>query len=122
MLKSILINIACAAMAVLANSLLKQSLQGRLSWKGSVPALLWDSLTMLQYPLVWLGAAAFIAANLLWLFILATQRMSVAYPLQLSLVILFSFLISVVFFSETISFRGFAGLAFLLVGIVLIAK
>ena len=60
MIKSILINIACAALAVLANALLKQSLQGRLSWKGSVPALLWDSLTMLQYPLVWLGAAAFL--------------------------------------------------------------
>lgn len=122
MIKSILINIACAAMAVLANALLKESLQGRLSWKGSVPALLWDSLTMLQYPLVWLGAAAFIAANLLWLFILATQRMSVAYPLQLALVILFSFLVSITFFSESISIRGCAGLAFLLVGIVLVVR
>ena len=122
MIKSIFINIACAAMAVLANAMLKHSLQGRLSWKGSVPTLLWDSLTMLQYPLVWLGAAAFITANLLWLFILATQRMSVAYPLQLSLVILISFLVSIVFFSESISIRGCAGLAFLLVGIALIAK
>jgi len=122
MFKSILINIACAALAVLANAVLKQSLQGRLSWKGSVPTLLWDSLTMLQYPLVWLGAVAFIAANLLWLFILATQRMSVAYPLQLSLVILISFLVSITFFSESISIRGFAGLAFLIVGIALIAK
>jgi multidrug transporter EmrE-like cation transporter len=122
MLKSILINISCAALAVLANALLKQSLQGRLSWKGSVPTLLWDSLTMLQYPLVWLGAAAFIAANLLWLFILATQRMSVAYPLQLSLVILISFLVSISFFSESISVRSCAGLAFLLVGITLIAR
>ena len=122
MLKSILINIACAGMAVLANALLKHSLQGRLSWKGSVPTLLWDSLSMLKYPLVWIGAAAFITANLLWLFILATQRMSVAYPLQLSLVILISFLVSIAFFSESISIRGCAGLGFLLVGIALITR
>jgi multidrug transporter EmrE-like cation transporter len=122
MIKSIFVNIACAAMAVLANAVLKYSLQGRLSWKGNVPALLRDSLAMLQYPLVWLGGAAFIAANLLWLFILATQRMSVAYPLQLSLVLLISFLVSIAFFSEGISFRGCAGLAFLLVGIILIAR
>lgn len=121
MIKPIALNITCAAFAVMANALLKHSLEGRISWKGNLTGLIWDALTMFKYPLVWAGAAAFVAANLIWLLILATQKMSVAYPLQLSLVILFSFIASVFVFAETVSLRGCVGLGFLVLGIVFVA-
>lgn len=120
--KSIFINIACALLAILANSLLKHAFQGRISWKGSVPTLLCDAFSMLQYPLVWLGAAAFLTANILWLLILATQQMSVAYPLQVSLLLVFSTIISVVTFAEKLTVTGITGLVLVLAGIVMLKQ
>ena len=81
-----------------------------------------DAFSMLQYPLVWLGAAAFLSANILWLLILATQQMSVAYPLQVSLVLVFSTIVSVVVFSEKLTATSITGLVFLLVGIVMLKQ
>ena len=120
MFKGILINTACAALVVLANALLKHSLHGRISWKGSVLALFADAFSLLQYPLIWLGIAAFVAAVLLWLLVLSTQHLSVAYPLQLSLVLIFSTVVSVFVFSEPLTSIRFGGLVFLFVGILML--
>ena len=122
MFKSILINVACAALVVLANSLLKYSLHGRIAWKGNLLTLIYDALAMLQYPLIWLGVLALIAATLLWLLVLATQPLSVAYPLQVSLLLIFSTLVSVVTFSEPLTPMRVVGLALLLVGIVMLKQ
>lgn len=109
-------------MAVVSNGLLKQALQGRIAWKGNIVTLVTDAFLLLKYPLVWLGAAAFITTNVLWLLILATQRMSVAYPLQLSLVFLFSTLVSVTIFSERLTPSVCLGLVLVISGIVLVSK
>lgn len=122
MFNGIFINLGCAALAVIANALLKQALHGRIGWKGSVLTLFADAFGLLRYPLVWLGAAAFVGANVLWLFILATQRMSVAYPLQLSLVFLFSTLASILVFSEKVTVSGMLGLALVVSGVVLVSR
>jgi multidrug transporter EmrE-like cation transporter len=122
MFKGIFINLSCAALAVIANALLKQALHGRIAWKGSVLTLFTDAFGLLRYPLVWLGAASFVAANVLWLFILATQRMSVAYPLQLSLVFLFATLASILVFSEKVTVPGMLGLALVVSGVVLVSR
>lgn len=122
MFKGIFINLSCAALAVTANALLKHALHGRIAWKSSVPTLFADAFGLLRYPLVWLGASAFVAANVLWLFILATQRMSVAYPMQLSLVFLFSSLTSILVFSEKVTLSGLLGLALVVAGVVMVSR
>ena len=119
MTSNVLWNIVCALLAVSSNAILKGTLQGSLAWKGSMIALMMDFLKILKNPQAWLGITAFIGANLLWLNILATQRMSTAYPLQLSLVFLFSTMISIVIFSERVTSQGVFGMVLVLAGVLL---
>jgi multidrug transporter EmrE-like cation transporter len=121
-MKALLPNFLCAALAVASNGLLAHTLKGRISWRGSLITLLWDVFELLRSPLVWVGAMAFIACQLLWLFILSSQRMSVAYPLMISLVFLFSTLISIFIFSERLSLPGCIGLAFVVSGVILVSR
>jgi multidrug transporter EmrE-like cation transporter len=122
MYNGIIINLGCAALTVIANALLKQALHGRIAWNGSILTLIYDGFNLLRHPFVWLGAMALVAGNLLWLIIIASQRMSVAYPLQLSLVFLFSTLTSIIVFSENVTFSGMLGLVFVICGILLVTR
>ena len=121
-LKGLPLNLLCASSAVLSNAVLKQVLTGRVKWQGSVTALAMEMLQLLREPLMWLGGLAFIATNVLWLLILSTQQMSVAYPLQISLVFLLSTAVSVIVFSDKLNATGYAGLALLLTGILLLRQ
>lgn len=119
---SLIINFICALLTVASNSLLKHALRGRLSWRGSVGALMADMISCAQMPLVWLGVVSFAAANVLWVMILSAQRLSIAYPLQITLVFLFSAITSVLVFSEKITLQGGAGLVLILAGVTLMCR
>ena len=54
--------------------------------------------------------------------ILATQKLGIAYPLQIALVFLFSTLASLLVFGEKLSSISIAGLALVVCGVVLITK
>ena len=120
--KSLLINFICALLTVASNSLLKHALHGRLVWSGSVRSLMTDLGACASLPLAWLGAASFAAANVLWVMILSAQRLSIAYPLQLSLVFLFSTITSMLVFSEKITLQGVTGLLLILAGVALVCR
>jgi multidrug transporter EmrE-like cation transporter len=123
MSKNIFINLLCAFLMVGANSFLKITLAEKgFTWKGSFVGLGKDLLQLLSSPLIWVGILLFVAANVLWLMILATQKLGIAYPLQIALVFLFSTLSSLLVFGEKFSLVSVAGLALVVCGVVLITK
>ena len=123
MFKSIFINFLCAFLMVGANSFLKMALADKgFTWKGSLVGLGKDLLQLLSFPLSWGGILLFVGANVLWLMILATQKLGIAYPLQIALVFLFSTLASLLVFGEKLSSVSVAGLALVVCGVVLITK
>lgn len=81
-----------------------------------------DVFGLLLQPMFLLGLLAFTVATTLWLVVLATQKLSVAYPVQIGLVTIFTGVISVVVFRETLPPRAFAGYAMLLGGVLLIYR
>jgi multidrug transporter EmrE-like cation transporter len=123
MFRNIFINLLCAGLVVGANSILKMALVNKgFSWRGSFVGLGRDLLQVLSFPLIWVGILLFIAANVLWLMILATQKLGVAYPLQIALVFLFSTMSSILFFGEKPTAISAAGLVLVMSGVVLISK
>ena len=123
MAKNIFINLLCAFLMVGANSFLKMALADKgFTWKGSLVGLGKDLLQLLSFPLIWVGTLLFVGANVLWLMILATQKLGIAYPLQIALVFLFSSLASLLVFGEKFSPVSVAGLALVVCGVVLITK
>ena len=108
---------------VAANAFLKAALAEKsFSWKGTIMGLGKDLFHLLSFPLIWVGILLFISANVLWLMILATQKLGIAYPLQIALVFLFSTLASFMVFGERLTISSIAGLVFVICGVFLITK
>jgi multidrug transporter EmrE-like cation transporter len=123
MFRNIFINLLCASLVVGANCILKMALVNKgFAWKGSFVGLGRDLLHLLSFPLIWVGILLFVAANVLWLVILATQRLGTAYPLQIALVFLFSTMSSILLFGEKPTAISFTGLVLVVSGVVLISK
>jgi multidrug transporter EmrE-like cation transporter len=123
MFRNIFINLLCASLVVGANSILKMALVNKgFSWRGSFVGLGRDLLHLLSFPLIWVGILLFIAANVLWLMILATQKLGIAYPLQIALVFLFSTVSAILLFGEKPTAISFTGLVLVVSGVVLISK
>jgi hypothetical protein len=123
MVKNLFINLLCAFLMVGANIFLKMVLADKgFSWRGSVVGLGKDLLQLLSFPLIWAGILLFVAANVLWLMILATQKLAIAYPLQIALVFLFSTTASVFVFSERLTALSVVGLVLVVCGMFLITK
>ena len=122
MLRSILINLVCAVLAAASNSLLKYTVQGRIQVEGSAFSVISQFLALFQYPTMWLAICAFVGNNCLWLYILSQQPISVAFPIQVSLVFVLTTLISVTFFAEKLTATALLGIAFVITGIILVGK
>jgi multidrug transporter EmrE-like cation transporter len=121
--KNIFINLLCAGLVVGATSLLKLALVNKgFSWKGSLTTLGRDLLQLFSLPLIWAGILLFILANILWLMILATQKLGIAYPLQIALVFLLSTMTSILLFGEKPSVISVAGLVLVVSGVILITR
>ena len=103
-------------------SIFRHVLTGKIVWTGDILALLRDMFALLAQPVFLLGIFAFVIANALWIVVLATQKLSVAYPVQIGLVTILTGVISVVIFRETLPPRAFAGYALLLGGVLLIYR
>src|SRR5687767_11869469 len=108
--KSIFLLLASAATAAISTAIFRATLKDRFAWKGSVPQLIRDCFGLLVNPPFLAGLAVFILANILWLLVLGSQRLSVAYPAQIGLVMLFNSIISRLLFAEQIAPHGYAGL------------
>tara|TARA_R110002096_G_scaffold15071_7_gene53180 strand:- start:750 stop:1064 length:315 start_codon:yes stop_codon:yes gene_type:complete len=103
-------------------ALFRHVLHGSFGWKGSAIQLIKDSFALLAKPMFLLGLVVFASSTFLWLFVLATQKLSLAYPVQIGLVLVFTGLVSMLVFSETISPQGYVGYALLIIGVFLVTR
>jgi multidrug transporter EmrE-like cation transporter len=121
-LKSILLLLLSASTAAMSTAILRFALRDSYRFKGSVLQFCQDSLRLLERPAFLMGLLMFMVANVLWLLVLGSQKLSVAYPVQIGLVVVFNALISSLFFSEKLAVQGYVGLALIVVGVALIVK
>lgn len=122
MLKGIHVNFACAILATVSNLLLKQAVKNRINLGDSALSGFLSFISLFRLPIFWVWGTVFIAANVLWLYIASIQPISVAFPLQVSLVLVMTTFVSVTMFSEPISPSGILGMILVIVGIVLVTR
>ncbi len=121
-LKSVLLLLLSASTAAMSTAIMRFALRDSYQFKGSVLQFCQDSLRLLERPAFLIGMLMFIAANLLWLLVLGSQKLSVAYPVQIGLVVVFNALISSLCFSEKLAMQGYVGLVLIVVGVALIVR
>ncbi|MEM9281872.1 MAG: hypothetical protein AAGA96_08605 [Verrucomicrobiota bacterium] len=121
-LKALLLLLASAISASGSMALFRHALYGNLKWEGSLLVLFRDIFLMLGKPSFLIGGLAFALSIVLWFLVLATQKLSIAYPVQIGLVIVFSGILSVLLFSEVIHPRGYVGYALILAGVFLVSN
>ncbi len=97
-------------------------LQGRLQWEGSIGGLLRQVFRLFADPLFYVGLGLFGFSTLLWLLILASQKLSLAYPIQIGLVIVLSGLVAGVVFREQITISGYVGYALVIAGVFMVSR
>jgi multidrug transporter EmrE-like cation transporter len=108
---------------VLSNTLLKRVLtDSGIIWEGKIFNWLHQFILLLKKPLMWYAITAFISANLLWVFILSSQKMNIAYPLQITLVFALTTIVSLYIFEEKLNHSGIIGLVSIIIGIILLIK
>lgn len=120
--KSFLLVLASAATATTSMVLFRKVLYGVYGWKGSLSQFFKDTLALFEKPLFLLACCVCATSILLWLVVVATQKLSIAYPLQIGLVIILTGFFSVTIFSETISIRGYIGYLLLIAGTILVSR
>ena len=121
-LKSLLL-LGCSALAAASSTaVFRYSLKDRFAWKGSTSELLWDLIGLLRNTGFLLGLLIFVIANVLWLLVLGSQKLALAYPIQLGSVLAINALISVLVFKEAVSPTAWVGIILIGIGVFLITK
>ena len=119
-MSTIYINILCALVTVISNTLIKYTLGDKLVWKGEPIAFFFDLLLNFKNPLLIVALLIFIVGNILWIFIISTQNFSFALPLQIGLVFLFNIVVSYFLFNEQLNTFSILGVIFIFTGISLL--
>ena len=118
-IKSLFLFIASAGTSAVATAAFRVVLRERRIWRENVMDLIASLASLALQPMFVFGLLNFIAGNILWMVVLATQPLSLAYPMQISLIIVFNAVISIACFSERMTPIGMIGLACILLGVVL---
>ena len=121
-MRSALLLLSCAVTACLSQALFRHVLGGKIVWRGTLTLLIRDTLSVAANPLFLAGLASLAVSVILWFIVLATQKLSVAYPVQIGLVTLLTGVISVFVFREAIPLRCYLGYMLLLAGVVMIFR
>jgi len=118
-IKSIVLFLASAGTSAFATAAFRVTLREKITLQNGFRDLLWVLAKLSIQPLFLFGALNFVMANVLWMLIIATQPLSIAYPMQISLIIVFNAMMSFCFFSERLTTTGVIGLACVLLGVIL---
>ena len=119
-MKQFILNFLCAILAVSSTTIFKIVVSDRLIWKKNFLTFAQDLSIIAKIPGTWIASILFILSQILWLYILATQKLSIAYPLQLALTISLFTIVSFYFFKETIQLKQIIGLGLIFLGIALL--
>tara|TARA_B100001093_G_C26799315_1_gene1002606 strand:+ start:1278 stop:1646 length:369 start_codon:yes stop_codon:yes gene_type:complete len=117
-----IINILCSLTAVTSNYLFKTIFDQKLNWNNSIYIFLIDIFKTLMTPLSIIAVIVFISSNLIWFYILSTQKFSLSFPLHISLVFVFSYLISNIFLGEILEIKNVFALFLIGIGILILTK
>jgi multidrug transporter EmrE-like cation transporter len=117
-----LLMILDAVCSVSANLMLRAGIKRGGGFPGTLPEIPRALLKLSLEPLFVLGMSTYALAALIWFRIVATQPLSVGYPLVVSITLTLVTLGSVVLFREPISAMKVVGLLCIIAGIVLISR
>ena len=118
--KYIIISFICALSAISSNSIFKYIICNKINVKLNTSNFLNVLLNTIQFPIFWLGLIIFVLGNGLWLFILSNSKLSIAYPVQISLVFILSSLSGIIFFNESLKLNSIIGLLITFSGITIL--
>jgi len=118
--KYIIISFICALSAILSNSIFKYIICSKINLKINTSNFLNVLLNTIKFPIFWLGLIIFVLGNGLWLFILSNSKLSIAYPVQISLVFILSSFSGIIFFDESLKFNSIIGLLITFLGITIL--
>jgi len=111
-----------AGLTMIANLMLRAGIDAAGGFLlGDVAEILHGLLKLFMQPLFSVGFAVYFLASVIWFRVVATEPLSLAYPLLVSLTFTLVTAAAVVYFSEPLSLRKVAGLAVILAGIAIIS-
>jgi multidrug transporter EmrE-like cation transporter len=118
----VLLLLLTAALTMMANLMLRAGIDAAGGFAASdLPGLLRALVRLFAQPLFSLGFVTYFLASVVWFRVVATEQLSLAYPVLVSLTFILVTGGAVIFFHEPLSLRKVAGLAVILAGIVLIS-
>lgn len=118
----LLLMIIDAVCSVAANLMLRAGIRRAGGFPGTLPEVPRALLKLSLEPLFVLGMTTYALAALIWFRIVATQQLSVGYPVVISMTLTLITLGSFVLFHEPINPMKVAGLLCIIVGIILISQ
>lgn len=111
-----------AGLTMIANLMLRAGIDAAGGFVlGGATEILRALLKLFMQPLFSIGVAVYFLARVVWFRVVATEPLSLAYPLLVSLTFTLVTAGAVVYFSEPLSLRKAAGLAVILAGIAIIS-
>lgn len=99
---------------------LRYCLKDRFAWKGNLATLIKDTFRLLTEPIFLVNVAVFVFANVLWMLVLGSTKVAVAYPVQVGLVLCWNTILAYLVLSESLSTTGLFGLLLVIVGVGLL--
>jgi multidrug transporter EmrE-like cation transporter len=117
-----LLVLSTAALTMIANLLLRAGIDAAGGFLlGSAMEILRALVALFTQPLFALGFAIYFLASVVWFRVVATEPLSLAYPILVSLTFILVTAGAVFFFSEPLSLRKVVGLAVILAGIAIVS-
>ena len=114
--------LVAAAMTMGANLMLRAGIDAAGGFSpGTALELIFGLLRLFLQPLFAIGFVTYFLAAVVWFRVVATEPLSVAYPILVSLTFTFVTAGAVIVFQEPISLRKVLGLAVILAGIVILS-
>ena len=116
--KYIILSLICALSAISSNSIFKHIFDNKISFPMGISQFLELLLNSSRNPFFWIGILVFLSGNLLWIFILSNNNMSIVFPFQIALVFILSTLSGFIFFNEQLKLQSTFGIVLIFIGIL----
>lgn len=123
-LPGLFVVILTALLVVVGNVMLRAGLKlsGVVPFSRGVTGLPMDVIQLLLQPVFLVAVVLYGFSMLLWLRVVATEPLSIAYPVLAAVTFVTLSVVSVVFLHEPMSIRKAVGLTAILVGLILVAR
>lgn len=123
-LPGLFVVVLTALLVVVGNVMLRAGLKlsGVVPFSRGVTGLPMDVIHLLLQPVFLVAVVLYGFSMLLWLRVVATEPLSIAYPVLAAVTFVTLSVVSVVFLHEPMSIRKAVGLIAILVGLILVAR